>query len=369
MNTNTGTPVPPSGTRRRRGGRPAPRAAVATALLAGAVLFAGAAFGAGPAQAATPAASAAAGAAEPPFVYGDSPVGNLDDVGIAPPSLVDVYPVGPSNALAVSPDGTLIYSANAFHPWINVNFASSTKSSGAIDISDIAVAIAFAPNGKLAYALSPADQTISVLDVTGHALSTAYAITGEGAAVPQDLVLGHAAHRAFVTDSLGGVSVVNLSTGTTLARVQVGASASGEVLSPDASRLYVADQSADGTARIAVVNTSNDKVLAQISLPAGAQPGTLTAAPNGKHVYVADLANAAIDVIATATGKVSGVLAVPNGEQPTAIIADRDDLFIGACPDAVVDFYSFASASFTTQVATQDACPTSFVFGTVPLNV
>ncbi|HTF28501.1 MAG TPA: alkaline phosphatase family protein, partial [Flavitalea sp.] len=121
--------------------------------------------------------------------------------------------------------------------------------------------------------------------------------------------------------SSGTVSVIDLATHKVIREIPVHLHPSGMTMSPDSSRLYVANANSD---LISVINTSSDKVIRSIStkpmdeLPFGSAPNALVVSPDGQTLFVANAGNNLLAVIDLSTGKVKGL--VPTGWYPSAVI-------------------------------------------------
>jgi YVTN family beta-propeller protein len=76
------------------------------------------------------------------------------------------------------------------------------------------------------------------------------------------------------------VSVVNTSTNAIVTTIPVGANPYGVTVSPDGSRVYIANLSAQS---ISVINTATNTVIATI--PVGFSPKPLASATDGTRLY------------------------------------------------------------------------------------
>ncbi len=131
--------------------------------------------------------------------------------------------------------------------------------------------------------------------------------------------------------STGTVSVIDLKKFTLLKTIKVQLLPCAMAISPDGSRLYVANANSD---IISVINTNTDDVVKELdakpagALPFGSAPNALTVAPDGKTLYVANGNNNMISVIDLATGKTKGM--IPTGWYPGAVVINKkgDKLFV-----------------------------------------
>ena len=150
-------------------------------------------------------------------------------------------------------------------------------------------------------------------------------------------ITGHTSGSQAVIDpetgiaSSGTVSVIDLTTRQVTAEIETALHPSGMVLSPDQSRLFVANANSD---LISVIDTKTDQVVRELSakpmdkLPLGSAPNAIAISPDGKTVYVANGGNNALAVIDLSTGKVSGL--IPTGWYPGAVVLNKsgDQLFV-----------------------------------------
>lgn len=121
--------------------------------------------------------------------------------------------------------------------------------------------------------------------------------------------------------SSGTVSVVDLNSRKTVCEIEVGLHPSGMALSPDKSRLYVANANSD---TVSVIDTASDRVVHTFSakpvkeIPFGSAPNALAVSPDGNTLYVANGGNNLIAVLDAHKGKVRGT--IPTGWYPSAIL-------------------------------------------------
>jgi YVTN family beta-propeller protein len=128
--------------------------------------------------------------------------------------------------------------------------------------------------------------------------------------------------------SSGTVSVINLKTFKVIKQIKVHLLPSGMALSPDGSRLYVANANSD---LISVINTQTYKVIKDIdpkpmapmaALPFGSAPNALAVSSDGNTLYIANAGNNLIAVTDLTTNKVKGL--IPTGWYPGGVILNKD---------------------------------------------
>jgi len=126
--------------------------------------------------------------------------------------------------------------------------------------------------------------------------------------------------------STGSVSIVDLTASKVVKEVAVGLHPSAMVLSPDTSRLYVANSNSDS---VSVVNTRTYAVINTISvkpaadLPTGCIPTALAISRDGARLFVTLAGLNAIAVVDTQKGGMLGM--IPAGWYPAAVQTSSDD--------------------------------------------
>ncbi|MBL0157743.1 MAG: bifunctional YncE family protein/alkaline phosphatase family protein [Bryobacterales bacterium] len=125
----------------------------------------------------------------------------------------------------------------------------------------------------------------------------------------------------------GTVSVIDSTEAKVIRHIEVGLHPSAMVVSPDGSRLYVANANSDS---VSVVNTETETVVSTLnvrlfrSAPLGSSPNALALSRDGKRLYVANGANNAVAVVdpGDAAKPVRGF--IPTGWYPTAVALSAD---------------------------------------------
>jgi YVTN family beta-propeller protein len=163
------------------------------------------------------------------------------------------------------------------------------------------------------------------------------------------------------------LSTIAIPADKTVSTVQIGTSSVGTatvqastpqevVVSPDGTRAYVSD----GVSSVWVVDTATNSVVTQV--PAGQEPGELEISPDGKSVYAAILTCAAsscvasISVIDTASNTVTSTIPVATGLgvelTGIAVTPDGQRLFVAASPGGNVYVIATATNEVTATIAT-----------------
>ena len=115
-----------------------------------------------------------------------------------------------------------------------------------------------------------------------------------------------------------------------LADVTTGIQPTGMVLSPDGSRLYVANADSD---TVSVIDTSATNVITNIMVRPypdcpfnGSTPNSLALSPDGGTLFVANAGNNAIAMVSTADNQVLGL--IPTDWYPSGVATDGTNIFV-----------------------------------------
>ncbi|MCC5034815.1 YncE family protein [Streptomyces sp. WAC 00631] len=188
---------------------------------------------------------------------------------------------GGPDQVAVTPDGASLYVTNAFKYVSAVNIAKKTVTDIPYDKSELSPDIlygeAIAPDGKHAYVAvqNPFHgDKVSVIDTATNQASATIKVSR-----PDQVVINPSGKRLYVSDSKGGLSVINTIDHQVIATIRLSEPANGMAVTPNGKRLYVTGDS--GT--VSVVNLAKRKIVRTIP---GAGTGGLAISPNGRRAYV-----------------------------------------------------------------------------------
>jgi YVTN family beta-propeller protein len=173
------------------------------------------------------------------------------------------------NAVALSPDGSLAYTANNASNSVSVIDTATNAVTATWPVANSPLALATSPDGTRLYVLTNVDSSMAVIDTaTGSVLTSVPVGTS-----PYALAVSGDGTRVYVTNISGAVgsafiSVIDTATNTKIGTITEASAPRGVAVSPDGSRLYVA-HGAPGSHAVSVIDTATGSVLASLAMPAG----------------------------------------------------------------------------------------------------
>jgi YVTN family beta-propeller protein len=178
-----------------------------------------------------------------------------------------------------------------------------------------------------------ADDSFSVVDtVTVGFFPAGVAVSPDGS-------------RVYVANFGGNsVSVINTSNNTVVATVTGVPSPYGVAVSPDGSRVYVGNQSGNS---VSVINTSNNTVVATVT--GLDRPAGVVVSPDGSRVYVTNYGGGSVSVINTSNNTVVATVTVGSDPNGVAVSPDGSRVYVANNDSGSV---SVIDASNNTVVAT-----------------
>jgi YVTN family beta-propeller protein len=264
----------------------------------------------------------------------------LSVINTATNTVTATIPVGVSpSGVAVTPDGTKVYVANEdiAHPsgivgpgTVSVIATAANTVTATIPVGRAPGGVAVTPDGTKVYVANAFSNSVSVIDTATNTVTTTIpAETPAGVAVTPD------GSKVYVTNSIefGTVSVIATATDTVIATIALhagGASAAGVAVTPDGSKVYVVD--ANQTGSVSVISTATDTVVGS-PIAVGINPGGVAVTPDGTKVYVVNylenLSGAtvgSVSVIATATNTVTTTVPLGTGTAAFGIFIQPLDI-------------------------------------------
>ena len=174
----------------------------------------------------------------------------------------------------------------------------------------------------LAYVANFFSNNVSVIDTSSN---TVVATVNVGSQ-PNSVAITPDGTRAYVTNGGGDVWVINTSGNTVAAKVVVGGYPTGVAITPDGTRAYVTKTNANS---VAVIDTSSNTVTATMAV--GTAPGGIAITPDGTRAYVANVGagTGIISVIDTSSNTVTTTVDVGNvGPVGVAITPDGTRVYV-----------------------------------------
>ena len=258
--------------------------------------------------------------------------------------VVQAIPYGSPEALflgvVVTPDGRRVYASAGGNNKIRVYDFDGRALTERAPISlgqpkarIYPAGLAISADGSTLYAALNLENAVAFVETaTGHVRARVSlappARADDIGALPYALaVIGR---KLYVSEwNGGGVTVIDTGQGKLLQRIPTGGHASGLALSPDGTRLYVANATSD---TVSAIDTSADTVVATVDLspypraPMGSMPNAVAVSPDGNTLYVANGGNNDVAVLDTASLAIRGL--IPTAWFPSALMASRDGRFL-----------------------------------------
>lgn len=283
--------------------------------------------------------------------YGTSGVGNtVSVIDIATNTVTATVTVGNRPyGVAVTPDGARVYVANQFSDTVSVISTATNTVIATVAVGSRPFGVAVTPDGSRVYVANFFGASVSVISTATNTVTATVAL-GSGS-TPAGVTVTPDGARAYVAsgnmyavngNTLNTVSAISTATNTVIATIAVGGGSDplGMAVTPDGSRVYVANVSSSaGT--VSVISTATNTVIATVAV--GVTPAGVAVTPDGSRVYVTDFNNASVSVISTATNNVTATIAVGVAPAGVAVTPDGARVYVTNSYDANVSVISTAT--------------------------
>jgi len=275
-------------------------------------------------------------------------------------TVIATIPVGDGPmGVALTPDGTRAYVTNSNNDTVSVIDTADKTVITTIPVGDGPRGVAFTSDGQRVYVTNELADSVSAISVTSNTVFDTIALPagarplgiliprgqeqdqgagtasfgldeittfstspgdidfhvvedripiGDGPKGGADKSEGGVFTRAYITlENVDKVAVLDTTVepNVVIKNIAVGDQPAGVAITPDGSRLYVANS---GTNTVSVINTSDNTVIKTITV--GSNPKGVAITPDGARGYVTNFGSNTVSVIDTATNAVVATIAV-----------------------------------------------------------
>ena len=195
----------------------------------------------------------------------------------------------------------------------------------------------------------PADRTVSTVEIGNSSVGSATVRPSW----PQDVVVTPDGKRAYVSDGVSLVWVVDTESNSVVAVVPAGTSPGKLAISPDGKSVYVATGLCGGiacVASVAAIDTATNTL--KYTIPVGKGPWTnrsdIAVTPDSKRVYVATPSGSDVLAIDTASFRIADTIPTTIGISDITISPDGKRVYAAGTVKGV-----YVSTSFVNVIDTQ----------------
>jgi YVTN family beta-propeller protein len=284
----------------------------------------------------------------------DTRTGQLVDTNLATPTVIDPIAVGSSPISVVATSNGKVYVANSGGGTVSVISTSTNKVTKTIQVGSSPQGLAVSPDGTKVYVANSGSGTVSVINTSSDALvdtnpATWWAVDSiTVGSSPTGLAVSPDGTRLYVANKGSGtVSVVNTANYTVAKTITVGSQPSGVAVSSDNKSVYVANT---GTNNVTVIDATNAAgntytVIKTTALGTGSSPSSVKFSPDGSLAYVAG-GNDTISVLDTKTGALIRTFAMdPTAEAGAHVLTvspDGNTIYVTDAVDRTMRILKFA---------------------------
>jgi YVTN family beta-propeller protein len=178
------------------------------------------------------------------------------------------------------------------------------------------------PDDSRVYITNSASANVGVIDVATSSVVTTVPVgtTPWGAAITPNGSKVYVANRGGPS---GSISVIDTGSNTVSGTIPVGLAPWGVAVNPAGTKVYVANS---GSNSVSVIDTATDTVIGTVYV--GATPHWLAVAPDGGRVYVSNNGSGTVSVIETGTDTVIQTVTVGSTPEGVAVRPDGSEVYV-----------------------------------------
>ena len=253
-----------------------------------------------------------------------------------------------SAGIVTSPNGSFVYVSNFDSNNVSVINTAINKVTASINVGSGPGSIAISPNGKYLVVANSGSATISIINTINYGVRTVNVggnpggyngliTSGYPTTVPDGIAFSPNSSYAYVSNSNGNITVVNVITGLVLKQILVinegYFSINGLAISNNGTYLYVLvnrfDGSIDYGSHLSVINTNTFSILYNISTDY--EPESIALGNNGNIAYITSGYNDTVDVINLNSKTLVNKFLLPKFLSPIGLSFSPDYQFLYVC--------------------------------------
>lgn len=231
-------------------------------------------------------------------------------------------PVSNDGEIVIAPNGQKAYiPGHCADEKIFVLDLTTNTQSASISADSCGFFLAVSPDGSKLYspaAVNPSSYGLNVINTTTNTISNTVAFNESNTSIGDVVATAtkiYAADAGFCCPwTTGNVVVIDAATNQVTKRIQVGTAPVGLALTPDNKKLYVVNLDSSS---VSVIDTTSETVTKTISLGAGKDPTLVHISPDGTRAFVLDSfinsdGHTEVSVIDTSNDILVNTLAITN---------------------------------------------------------
>ena len=216
--------------------------------------------------------------------------------------------------------------------------------------------VSIAGAAPFAYITNYLDNTVSVIDTATNTVTSTVPVGSSpiGVAVTPDgtkVYVANSGANSLNGEDDGSVSVIDTAKNIVIATVKVGPNPNNVAVTPDGTKVYVTSSlfsyRSAGDTFVSVIDTATNTVTATVNV--GVQQGAVAITPDGTKVYVTK-GDATVSIIDTATNTVIGTVPVGNSPLGIAVTPDGSKVYVTNNWDGTVSVIDTATNTVTATV-------------------